>query len=330
MTYGYYAVPRYHEFSLQDDSIKYTYFPEIVTAVPIWFLVMLAVGLPCIAIVLTSITSSEFPMRRRLWDIHCGILCLLGSMALDLMIICTLKNVSGLPRPDMLERCQPISFELPAPNQLSNVGICSNPNFLLINEGFRSFPSGHASVVFVGATIQALFTAGKCRLFDGRSISLKVLFVISPFPIATYVACSRISDNRHFIRDIIAGTLIGISVASFMYHQYFKAPFDLNNGGRAYHPRKIGVQFIYSREEEFWIIDDAPDRESFTTRTNNNKVNKKFTLSATELPLFSSPHRSHHVPAPPHVPNHVPTTSTNDDKILLKLSNIKEKEKSRS
>lgn len=52
----------------------------------------------------------------------------------------------GRPRPDMLSRCQPYEGAHDAPVYgLSNYTICTQTDAHLLNDGFKSFPSGHSS-----------------------------------------------------------------------------------------------------------------------------------------------------------------------------------------
>lgn len=73
------------------------------------------------------------------------------------MIVTGLKNLIGKPRPDMLARCIPNVANLDqyivggyGNNVLRglvlvNQGICTQTNLSTLNDGFRSFPSGHSS-----------------------------------------------------------------------------------------------------------------------------------------------------------------------------------------
>lgn len=78
--------------------------------------------------------------KDRLWEMNCGILGLLLSQGLAFVITQVLKNACGKPRPDLIDRCQPRSYDLPV-FSLSNSTICTgDPK--IIKDGFRSWPSG--------------------------------------------------------------------------------------------------------------------------------------------------------------------------------------------
>lgn len=70
-----------------------------------------------------------------------------------------MKNLFGKPRPDLLDRCQPDLANLSkyiigglkglktatTSGQLVSPNICKNPDRATLDDGFRSYPSGHSS-----------------------------------------------------------------------------------------------------------------------------------------------------------------------------------------
>jgi hypothetical protein len=59
----------------------------------------------------------------------------------------------------------------------------------------HSFPSGHASITFATATVIE-------RHLGWRSSALA-------YTVASYVAASRLHDNRHYLSDVVAGAAVG-------------------------------------------------------------------------------------------------------------------------
>lgn len=59
----------------------------------------------------------------------------------------------------------------------------------------RSFPSGHASATFATATVLQ-------RHFGWRGAIA--------YPLASYVAASRLHENRHFLSDVVFGATLGL------------------------------------------------------------------------------------------------------------------------
>lgn len=86
-----------------------------------------------------------------------------------------MKNLFGKPRPDLLSRCEPdlaniASYTLggyPAGLEEFHVvyaGICKQTDLALLNDGFRSFPSGHSSFAAAGLVYLSLFIASKLAI----------------------------------------------------------------------------------------------------------------------------------------------------------------------
>ncbi|NOX70866.1 MAG: phosphatase PAP2 family protein [Gammaproteobacteria bacterium] len=70
----------------------------------------------------------------------------------------------------------------------------------------ESFPSGHASISFMGATfLQKRY---------GRKLG------IPAYAAATFVAYSRVESDKHFVEDVIAGAAIG-----YLSSYFFTTPY---------------------------------------------------------------------------------------------------------
>ena len=83
------------------------------------------------------------------------------SLATAFMVTQGMKLLFGKPRPDLLSRCQPdlsrlretavnniVGTEFNAAWVLVTDAICRNPDQDIMKDGFKSFPSGHASCTF--------------------------------------------------------------------------------------------------------------------------------------------------------------------------------------
>src|SRR5207237_7054299 len=69
----------------------------------------------------------------------------------------------------------------------------------------QSFPSGHAAVTFAGATVLE-------RHLGWKRSGLA-------YAVATYVAASRLHDNRHYLSDVAFGAAVGtIAGRTVTYH----------------------------------------------------------------------------------------------------------------
>jgi len=163
---------------------------------------------------------------------HLFVQAILFTQGFTLLITDLLKCWAGRLRPDFLDRCKPPGWDgiislanrtVPEP-----VLICTG-NPLAVNEGRLSFPSGHSSTGFAGATLLGLWIfiillrpKRSLRLLDiFHHASLR--FSISFFPViaAIYVAMSRVEQNIHHPTDVMFGAVLGTVIAIFFFYQTF-------------------------------------------------------------------------------------------------------------
>lgn len=158
--------PYKRPFSLVDLTIQYPYIPN--ENIPTWLLVVVSLCAPaaiilivCIALVPGPVIARSTPRnqiwRRKLWEWNTGWMGLGLSMALAFMFTQGMKNIFGKPRPNLLSRCQPDLANVEryvvggyARNfnpewVLVSSAICQNTDSSVLDDGFRSFPSGHSS-----------------------------------------------------------------------------------------------------------------------------------------------------------------------------------------
>lgn len=204
------------EFSLTDTSIQHTY--AVHERVPTWLLGVLAVLIPALIIAGFSLGIS-----RSVWDLHNGLLGFVLAQALTVTITTIVKVTVGRPRPDLIDRCQPFpGSQNASPYGLVTDHICSvGVDSKILRDGFRSFPSGHASTSFAGFTYLSLYLAGKLHLFDRRGHAVTAWLCGTPLMAATLIAVSRTMDYRHHATDVIAGALLGLIIAYWSYKLYY-------------------------------------------------------------------------------------------------------------
>jgi membrane-associated phospholipid phosphatase len=118
-------------------------------------------------------TPRSLVWRRKFWEWNTAGMGLALSLATSFMITQGMKLLFGKPRPDLLSRCQPdlnrISDFTVNPiakdyNQywvLVTSAICQNTDQDILQDGFKSFPSGHASFSWAGLLYLTLFLASK-------------------------------------------------------------------------------------------------------------------------------------------------------------------------
>jgi len=68
----------------------------------------------------------------------------------------------------------------------------------------QSFPSGHAAITFAGATVLERHVGWRYSLIG--------------YGIATYIATSRLHDNRHYLSDVVFGAAVGSIAGRTVVH----------------------------------------------------------------------------------------------------------------
>ncbi|ORY60376.1 phosphatidic acid phosphatase type 2/haloperoxidase [Leucosporidium creatinivorum] len=203
------------EFSLTDTSIQHTFATK--ERISFGLDIGLSAGVPAAIILIVGLL-----WRRSFWDVHNGWLGLFLSCSVTTVITQVIKCTVGRPRPDMIDRCQPIEG---AANRavygLATIAVCQNQTGHTIDDGFKSFPSGHSSLAFAGLGFLSLYLAGKLHLFDRRGVALKAWIFIAPYTGAALIAISRTMDYRHHATDVLIGSLIGFFISILVYHLYY-------------------------------------------------------------------------------------------------------------
>jgi len=176
--------------------------------------------------------------------LNCGILGLGLSVGAAFTITGALKNAIGKPRPDLMSRCIADPTKLAAVLQstytLATIDICTQTDNYILQDGFKSFPSGHSSVSFAGLFYLSIYIAGKLHVLDAKGEVWRTFLVMVPALGAALITGTRIMDARHHPFDVISGALLGILVAWGSYRQYFPPVSETWRKGRAYPIRAWG------------------------------------------------------------------------------------------
>jgi diacylglycerol diphosphate phosphatase/phosphatidate phosphatase len=249
------VTPFAQPFSLNNASLQYPYAdPE---RIPIWLALVISGLFPGIAIAVytlfldglfshhrrTTRARTKYTFWDRLWELNCGWLGLLLSQGAAFVITGSLKNLIGKPRPDIIARCKPDQAKVDALAvfTLATKALCTEKDEHIMQDGFRSFPSGHSSSSFAGLFYLSLYLAAKLHVLDQRGEVWRTFIVLVPTLAASCVAGSRIMDARHHPFDVLFGSLLGILVAWASYRQYFPPVHHVWEKGRAYPMRTWGT-----------------------------------------------------------------------------------------
>jgi membrane-associated phospholipid phosphatase len=113
-------------------------------------------------------------IKRKLWEWEQGWAGLALSLAIAFFVTQGMKNIFGKPRPSCIARCQPdvnnfaqyvvgsvYGQNLDPRWTLVSAGICRNPDTHIVDDAFKSFPSGHASFSWSGLLYLSFFLCSK-------------------------------------------------------------------------------------------------------------------------------------------------------------------------
>jgi PAP2 superfamily protein len=96
----------------------------------------------------------------------------------------------------------------------------------------QSFPSGHAAVTFAGATVLERHLGWRKSLLG--------------YTIASYVAASRLHDNRHYLSDVVFGAAVGSIAGRTVVHHasdyWGFTPVSVPGGGVAILATRTGAR----------------------------------------------------------------------------------------
>jgi len=150
-----------------------------------------------------------------------GLIALLvPSLAIPLTGVITniLKITVGRPRPDYFNRCYGPGYMM-----ITDATKPCSGDPVRVQDGRKSFPSGHSSLSFCALGFIAVFLASQLKAFvtKGKGSSWRMLLTLIPLLAATLVGVSRTCDYHHHWQDVVVGSILGFSIMYFVYRQYF-------------------------------------------------------------------------------------------------------------
>lgn len=185
--------------------------PETPSYVPIYFLWVIVVVIPLLAILVSYIHG------HNKIDVIQALLGLALSVFLSSSLTNIMKVIVGRPRPDFFWRCFPDGVYV---ENMQCTGIREK-----IIEGRKSFPSGHSTIAFSGLGYTSFYLFGKLHCFNqiGRGFLWRLIVAFIPVFLALIVALSRTCDYHHHWQDVTVGSLLGLTVAYCCYRQAYPA-----------------------------------------------------------------------------------------------------------
>ncbi|MCL4132173.1 UNVERIFIED_CONTAM: hypothetical protein GTU68_017554, partial [Idotea baltica] len=139
----------------------------------------------------TAALLLHFIIKRNKTELCQGLLALSLALVLNGVITNTIKVLVGMSSNIFINNtCFYIS--------VVESGLAVKGDEAAINEGRKSFPSGHASFSFCSLGFLTLWLCGKLRVFSGqRSEGWKLVVAGSPLIFALMIAVSRTCDYHH-------------------------------------------------------------------------------------------------------------------------------------
>lgn len=178
---------------------------------------------------------------KAIHEVHQTLCVYFCTWSLNIIAVGFVKNYVGYLRPFFYQLCRPTE----------DFSECTAGGHGMR----RSFPSGHAATSFAGMTLLALYihnrwgvhskriyqqvvvdpTRGKqgmeqqqprFRLTYQEDVGLPLARLMSiiallPLFVALWIAASRVRDDKHFPADVLAGALIGSSLATYSHGMWF-------------------------------------------------------------------------------------------------------------
>lgn len=131
------------------DDLSKSYPHALVERVPSLWMFAYGGGIPLLMMIVWLSIA-----RHGLHQAHATLLGLFISLTLTMFLTDVVKDSVGRPRPDLIARCKP-KEDTPT-RVLLTIDVCTETSSHVLQDGWRSFPSGHSSFAFSGLGYLAL------------------------------------------------------------------------------------------------------------------------------------------------------------------------------
>jgi diacylglycerol diphosphate phosphatase/phosphatidate phosphatase len=211
MLIGFLAKPHCRQFQWDDATINKALKPDVF---PTWSLPLMVIA-PVPLYVASTVAFPQYPAQ--LWpELNNLALLQLFSIAFAEAMSEPTKIYAGRLRPDFLSRLRHAGYSPATANATSYCDIRDSH----VEQGRKSFPSGHTSTTFAGMTPLTFFLVNRLRAFSRGSFPLLVLSTL-PMILAFVVAVSRTREEWHNFSDVLAGAVIGVAAGAAAYRLLF-------------------------------------------------------------------------------------------------------------
>jgi membrane-associated phospholipid phosphatase len=154
--------------------------------------------------------------------LHHALLGWFMQFGIALMFQGTMSVTMGGLRPDFYARCNPI-----LPWTRGTMPVCQSGD---LDEGRRSFPSGHASFTMGSGLFFSLLLVGATDALNGDGYVWKHIVWLAPTLGSILIGVTRMRNARHHGRDVLIGFIVGAFAAVFAYWNYFHSLWGAARG----------------------------------------------------------------------------------------------------
>ncbi|QRV72818.1 lipid phosphate phosphatase 1 [Ceratobasidium sp. AG-Ba] len=218
----------------RQDEKTFAY-PRRSSIIPIWLDALLAILIPLLFFVIAQIRvrvlnfSSVYDLNTAFWGLIWAVLAstLFQASTFYLLdaVLLRLNRFLAVCNPD-LSRIQGTGTGFQG--IMYDISICSpDANKSHLRDATKSFPSGHTAAAAAGYVFLSLYFNAKMKIFsDERPHFYKLLVFLAPLLGVTLIGGVLTVDNSHHWYDVLAGGIIGITVALAAFRMSYASVWD--------------------------------------------------------------------------------------------------------
>ncbi|KJZ77653.1 hypothetical protein HIM_02830 [Hirsutella minnesotensis 3608] len=198
--------------------------------IPSWLSGVISIGGPIVVYVV-----AQFRIKS-VWDASSAIIGSIWAVLLASLFQVVVKQLIGGFRPYFLDVCMPDISRASNKTGLNGVGfkqvmytieVCTQMDAMKLKTAITSFPSGHSSATCAGFGFLFLWMNAKLKVWaDHRPAFWKLTLTLLPLLSSVVIACSLTIDAAHNWYDIVAGCVIGGTMALAAYRATYAAVWD--------------------------------------------------------------------------------------------------------
>ncbi|KAM8707918.1 hypothetical protein ACLKA7_014962 [Drosophila subpalustris] len=219
--------PTQRGFFCDDESLMYPYQENTVTPTMLHWI---SLHLPLAALVVLEsyrcwkrTGAASHSRWERFWPVYNTLRWFLFGHVAEQLIKDMGKQLIGRLRPHFFEVCRPVfddgttcTDSGPGQSLVYHTAYTCQPDLSGATEAMLrdvrvSFPSGHSAMAFYGLVFLALHLQRVRR--PKPSTLLRPLCQLLLVALASFVGLSRVTDYKHHWSDVVAGSLLGASIA---------------------------------------------------------------------------------------------------------------------